>query len=91
MNKVKNNLRWNINELQDTIQSKFFKIQEEGRMPYAILMHPETYHSIVTSEEYRKIFMINFQSMNTLQLFHYKVVADLDIHLGEWELLVRQS
>jgi len=62
---------------------------EKDLNPYGILIHPETLHSIVMSEEYWN--EVSPSSMASNLLFYYKVVNDLDMHLGDWEILTRHA
>lgn len=83
--KIKSNFKWNIEELQKSIEDKYTKILNEGRLPHSILIHPETLISILTSDEYFELH--KFQAPDS-KLFHFKVTGDPSMHLGEWKFLV---
>jgi len=87
--KMKNNMKWDIDHLHDNIEKCIHKVQDAGRIPYGLIMHPETLYSIVMSDEYRKQTMISTLYASN-ELFFYKVVGDKDMHFGEWEVLVRE-
>ena len=85
---IENNFKWNIEKLQNKMLLEIRAVQEDARTPYGFLMHPETYHSIITSEEYgvyhRPYFDFN-------KLFGMKIVFDTDCHLGEYDLSVKEK
>ena len=86
--KILNNIRWDLDGLLRDIQLKWCAVEEEGRIPYGVLIHPETFADVVSDEKYRSY--VYMPSSFDSRLFGFKAVINVDATKNEWELLVKE-
>ena len=86
MSRIKNNFKWDINHLQTNMRERWKTAMDEDKMPYAFAMHPETLYSIIMSDEYEK----GGYQFRSDSLFMFKVIGDINMHIGEWNLLIKE-
>ena len=88
--KIKNNFKWDIQHLEENMKILWTKAMENATTyPYGFVMHPETLYSMISSDEYFEHYKFHFNDHG--KIFGFKVVGDIDMHKGEWSLLVKSN
>ncbi len=77
-----------MESLEKTMRDIWTKAMEASKgYPYGFVMHPETLYDMISSNEYHEHYKFHFSDSN--KIFGFKVVGDLDMHKGEWNILIK--
>ena len=88
--KIKSNFKWDMKHLEDNMKAMWKKAMESSKgYPYGFVMHPETLYSMISSDEYFEHYRFHFNDHG--MIFGFKVVGDIDMQEGEWNLLISSN